>query len=79
MAMVIEKKLKTGELITGATMGWLGNPDAMKDYMPASKVKRFAITGFGTAYIMKDGTPILVPVPIVDGSCVLEGKLINGR
>jgi len=47
--------------------------------MPASKVKRFAITGFGTAYIMKDGTPILVPVPIVDGSCVLEGKLINGR
>tara|TARA_R110000744_G_scaffold13121_2_gene38447 strand:- start:5001 stop:5750 length:750 start_codon:yes stop_codon:yes gene_type:complete len=79
MAMVIEKKLQTGELITGATMGWLGDPDAMKDYMPASKVKRFAITGFGTAYIMNDGTPILVPVPIVNGSCVLEGKLINGR
>ena len=78
MAMVIEKKLKTGELVTGATFGWLGDAAAMSDYMPASKVKRFAIQGFGTAYLMKDGTPILVPVPIVNGSCVLEGKLIHG-
>jgi hypothetical protein len=78
MSMVIERKLQTGELVTGATMGWLGHPDTMKDYMPASKVKRFAISGFGTAYILKGGTPIVVPVPIVNGTCVLEGKVISG-
>ena len=79
MSSIVERKLQTGELITGATMGWLGDADAMKDYMPASKVKRFAITGFGTGYLMNDGTPILVPVPIINGSCILEGKLINVR
>ena len=78
MSMVIEKKLQTGELVTGATMGWLGHPDTMKEYMPASKVKRFAISGFGVAYLLKGCTPIIVPMPIVDGRCVLEGKVLSG-
>ena len=78
MSMVIEKKLQTGELVTGATMGWLGHPDTMKEYMPASKVKRFAITGFGVAYLLRGCTPIITPVPIVDGQCIIDGKVVRG-
>ena len=79
IGLVVEKQLMTGDTITGAALGWLGDESAMTEYMPLAKVKRFAVHGFGVAYLLGDGTPIIVPVPIVGGQCVVEGKLIDGN
>lgn len=79
IGLVVEKQLMTGDTITGAAFGWLGDEAAMTEYMPKAKVKRFAVHGFGVAYLLPDGTPVITPVPIVDGQCVLEGELFDGR
>ena len=79
MAMVIEKTLEGNNVITGATLGWLGDESAMTEYMPTVKIQRYAIHGFGLAYVFRDGTPVVVPTPIVDGKCVVEGEVIDAN
>lgn len=61
----------------GAAFGWLGDP-AQCTYMHAVKLNREWAWGFGLGYIEPDGTTHLVPVPIVNGKCVVEGKLLRG-
>lgn len=65
----------TGRRHVSASLGWLGRlQDA--DYVSTVK-KRFWTTGFGTARMARDGRFQLELIPIVDGRCVLGGKVIE--
>jgi predicted phosphodiesterase len=58
-----------------AMFGWLGDL-AEVDYMHADKARKDWSLGFGTGYLdTKTGYVYLVPIPIVEGTCVVEGKL----
>lgn len=58
-----------------AMFGWLGDMSAI-DYLHADKARKDWCLGFGTAYLdTKTGYVYLVPIPIVEYSVLLEGKL----
>jgi metallophosphoesterase superfamily enzyme len=60
----------------GIALGWLGDKGAI-DYMHAAKAAQWAL-GFGVAYHERaSGNVHVVPVPIVDYRCVVEGQLIE--
>jgi predicted phosphodiesterase len=60
-----------------AMFGWLGNIDDI-DYMHKVKAKKDWSLGFGIGYLdRKTGFVYVVPVPIVNYTCVVEGKLIR--
>ncbi len=64
-----------GECKVSAQFGWLG--DASKiDYMHRANVAKNWALGFGIGYVDdRTGLVYLTPVPIVNGTCVVEGKL----
>jgi predicted phosphodiesterase len=65
----------TGEYQVGAQFGWLGDVDAI-DYQHKIKVRSRWALGFGIGYHqVKTGLVYLVPVPIVNYSCCVEGKV----
>jgi predicted phosphodiesterase len=58
-----------------AMFGWLGDIKAI-DYMHADKARKDWSLGFGIGYIdSKTGYVYLVPVPIVEYTCMIEGVL----
>lgn len=57
-----------------AQFGWLGDTEEV-NYMSRAKARKYWPQGFGYGYLDKDGVLYLVPVPIVDGKAVVEGKL----
>ena len=57
-----------------ACFGWLGDV-AQVDYMYRVKANRDWALGFGVGYVRDNGFVYLQPVPIIDGSCCVEGKL----
>lgn len=73
MSYVVEGNA-TGERKVSAMFGWLGDVDKA-DYMHRHKMHDWAL-GFGVGYHeTKTGIVHLCPIPIVDYSCVLEGRL----
>lgn len=60
----------------GAMFGWLGSVDKI-DYMHRVKAQQWQ-HGFGIGYLAKSGVVHLQAVPIVNWSCVVEGKLVKG-
>jgi predicted phosphodiesterase len=76
MAYVVEGNAK-GEAHVGAMLGWLGDVSKV-DYMHQVKANRDWAHGFGLAYrdIETDAVHI-VPVPIVNGRVVVEGRLVT--
>jgi predicted phosphodiesterase len=60
----------------GAMLGWLGSIEDV-DYMHRIKTMRDWAHGFGIGYMMKDGTVHVIPVPIVNNSVIIEGKLVK--
>lgn len=64
-----------GKAHVGASFGWLGDPK-QADYMYQIKVNREWSHGFGIGYLDTD-TMFLVPVPIVNGKCQVEGKVFK--
>lgn len=67
----------TGEYYVGAQFGWLGDIDQV-DYMHKVKVSTSWALGFGVGYHNTEtGIVYLVPVPIVNNTCCLEGKIIS--
>jgi len=61
----------------GASFGWLGDENEV-DYMHKAKIKREWCLGFGIAYHNKTtGNVYAVPVPIIENTCLIEGKLIK--
>ena len=62
-----------------ATFGWLGDINEI-DYMSRAQAGRSWALGFGIGYINPSNQAVhLVPVPIVLGSVVVEGKLYSVR
>lgn len=58
-----------------AHFGWLGDVEEI-DYMNQVKAKKEWSLGFGVGYLNpKNGIVYIVPVPIVNYTCLLEGKL----
>lgn len=66
-----------GKKHVGAMLGWLGDVEGI-DYKHKSLAKKEWALAFGIAYHEVDtGHVHVVPVPIVDYSCVIEGKLFS--
>lgn len=65
-----------GKPHVGAMFGWLGDINQV-DYMHNIRARRDWAHGFGVAYVEKSGLVHLTPIPIVEGTVVLEGKLIR--
>ena len=59
-----------------ATFGCLGDV-AKVDYMHKIKARRNWALGFGVGYLRANGFIYLQPVPIVEYSCVVEGRLFT--
>jgi predicted phosphodiesterase len=65
----------TGGRKVSAQFGWLGDVEQI-DYMHRVKARREWTLGFGYGYLApRTGYVYLVPVPIVNNSCVVEGRL----
>jgi hypothetical protein len=63
-----------GEAKLSATFGWLGNREKV-DYMQRGKVMKDSALGFGVGYVHpRSGCVYLTPVPIVNYTCVVEGR-----
>lgn len=59
----------------GASFGWLGDVDLI-DYRHKERAIRDWQHGFGLGWLEPDGTSWIQPVPIVDGRCCVEGRII---
>lgn len=66
----------TGEAHVSATFGWMGDRDKV-DYMHKIKAYRDWALGFGIGYLRENGFIYLNPIPIVDYTCVVEGRLFT--
>lgn len=64
-----------GPSMVMAMFGWLGDFEAV-DYMHKAKSRREWVHGFGVGYLRRStGIVYLQPVPIVNKTCAVEGKL----
>jgi predicted phosphodiesterase len=60
-----------------AMFGWLGNVGEI-DYMHQVKARKDWSLGFGIGYLdTKTGVVYLTPVPIINGTCLVEGVLYS--
>ena len=59
-----------------AMLGWLGDAEAAAGYIHEASASSW-VHGFGIAYIEPDGITHLQPVPIVNGRCVVQGRLVT--
>ena len=66
----------TGDALLSAQLGWLGDIKQV-DYMHSIKARKDWALGFGIGYLRNNGFLYLVPVPIVDYSVVVEGRLLT--
>lgn len=74
MAYVVEGNA-VGNALLSAQFGWLGDI-AKIDYLHNIKAKKDWALGFGVGYLRQDnGFVYLQPIPIVEYSCVVGGKL----
>lgn len=76
MAYVVEGNA-VGEQKLSAQFGWLGDEE-QADYMHRVKALKNWAKGFGIGYEdTKSGIVYLVPIPIVGGTCMVNGKLYD--
>ena len=74
LAYVVEGNA-TGKRKVSAQFGWLGDVKQV-NYMSRVKVIKDWVLGFGIGYIHAvTGVAYLTPIPIVEYTCVVEGKL----
>ena len=69
---VVYQGTVAGRRLVGATLGWLGDADAI-DYRHRDSVRRDSAHGFGVAHMRADGVFWLQAVPIIEGACVVDG------
>ena len=62
----------------GASFGWLGDREKI-DYKHQMKAKRDWVLGFGWGHMRPSGVTYLAPIPLVDYTCVVEGRLFEQR
>lgn len=66
------------EFKLSASFGWLGDRNAV-DYMQRVNVNKNWALGFGVGYMNpQTGVAYLTPVPLVDYTCVVNGKFYEG-
>jgi predicted phosphodiesterase len=66
-----------GERHVTAMFGWLGDVEEIDYLHRVQAVKNWSL-GFGIGYLdPKSGVVYLVPIPIINGTCLVEGKLIS--
>jgi predicted phosphodiesterase len=66
-----------GQRHLGAMFGWLGDVNEI-DYMHQVKARKEWSLGFGIGYLdTKTGVVYLNPVPIINGTVLIEGKVIS--
>ena len=66
-----------GERHITAMFGWLGDVEEI-DYMNQVKARKEWSLGFGLGYLNpKTGVVYLVPVPIINGTVLIEGEVIS--
>jgi hypothetical protein len=63
-----------GSRHVGATLGWLGDPEAI-DYRHKDAVRRDSIHGFGTVSLLDSGLFWLQAIPIINGRAVVDGEV----
>lgn len=74
LAYIVEGNA-TGEFKLSAQFGWLGDANKI-DYMQHAKVLKDWALGFGVGHLdPKSGYVYMVPVPIINYTCVVNGKL----
>ena len=77
MAYIVQGDAE-GDKHVGAMFGWLGNAKKV-DYMHSINVKKDWTLGFGVGYLNpKTGYVYITPVPIVNYTCVVEGRFYQG-
>jgi predicted phosphodiesterase len=75
MTYVVRGNAK-GKCHVGASFGWLGDYRRI-DYRHRMRARRDWVLGFGVGYLRPNGVIHLMPIPIVDYSCVVEGRLFS--
>jgi predicted phosphodiesterase len=66
-----------GDCKLSATFGWGGDVEQV-DYMTLAKARKDWALGFGVGYIdPESGYTYLTPVPVVHGTCVVNGRLFR--
>lgn len=65
-----------GDAHVGASFGWLGDYRKI-DYRHKMKARRDWVLGFGVGYLRSNGIIHIQPVPIINYTCVVEGKLFK--
>lgn len=75
LGFAVEGSVK-GDPHVGAMLGWLGDPTQC-DYTFKIRAARDWAHGFGIAYVEPCGNVHVVPVPIVNGKVLVEGRLIQ--
>lgn len=69
----------TGDSHVSHMLGWLGDVNQV-DWMHRVKALREWALGFGYGYVDRaTGNAHLIPVPIVNGTAIVEGRLYDGR
>jgi hypothetical protein len=69
----------TGECKLSATFGWGGDVEQI-DYMCLAKARKDWALGLGIGYLEpSSGFVYLSPVPIVHGTCVVNGQLFRAN
>ncbi len=66
-----------GSRHVGATLGWLGDPEAI-DYRHKDAVRRDSVHGFGVVDVLANGWFWLQSVPIIEGVAVVNGVVFRG-
>lgn len=64
------------ECHVGASFGWLGDYRRI-DYRHRMRARRDWVLGFGIGYLRPSGVIHLMPIPIINYSCVVEGQLFQ--
>lgn len=78
LAYVVEGDATGGSQVS-AQFGWLGDVEQI-DYMHRVTAMRNWALGFGYGYIDRaSGYCYLTPVPIVNGTCIVEGRFYGAR
>lgn len=75
MTYVVRGNAK-GECHVGASFGWLGDYRRI-DYRHRMRARRDWVLGFGVGYVLPSGVVFVVPVPIINYSAVVEGRLFK--
>ena len=73
LSYVVEGNAANGSLVS-AQFGWLGDSE-QQDYLHQARARKDWTLGFGIGYLdPATGSIYLVPVPIINYTCVVEGK-----